>query len=90
MPLAARLEDLGYGYTERICKAARACPLQGIKKDEIETALGYFEANAPRMRYRWFRQCGALNSLLDRRVCVCLALSYARAPHCLTRAESLP
>ena len=47
MPLAARLEDLDYGYTEGICKAARAYPLQGIKKDEIETALGYFEANAP-------------------------------------------
>jgi hypothetical protein len=58
MPLAARLEDLDYGYTEGICKAARAYPLQGIKKDEIETALGYFEANAPRMRYHWFRQCG--------------------------------
>src|ERR1700734_3750292 len=58
MPLAARLEDLDYGYTEGICKAARAYPLQGIKKDEIGTALGYFEANAPRMRYHWFRQCG--------------------------------
>ena len=31
MPLAARLEDLDYGYTEGICKAARAYPLQGIK-----------------------------------------------------------
>jgi hypothetical protein len=29
-----------------------------VKKDEIDTALGYFENNAPRMRYHWFRQCG--------------------------------
>jgi hypothetical protein len=56
--LAARLEDLDYGYIEGICKASRAYPLDGMKKDEIETALGYFENNAPRMRYHWFRQCG--------------------------------
>ncbi len=58
MPLAARLDDLDHGYTEGTCKAARACPLQGIKKDETETALGCFEANAPRMRHHWFRQRG--------------------------------
>jgi hypothetical protein len=38
-------------------KAARVFPLDGIKKDELDTALGYFENNAPRMRYHWFRQC---------------------------------
>ena len=26
-----------------------------MKKDELATALGYFENNAPRMRYHWFR-----------------------------------
>jgi hypothetical protein len=56
--LAARLEDLDFGYIEGICRAARAYPLEGVKKDEIEAALGYFENNAPRMRYHWFRQCG--------------------------------
>jgi hypothetical protein len=56
--LAARLEDLDYGDIDGICKAARAYPLQGIKKDELDTSLGYFENNAPRMRYHWFRQCG--------------------------------
>ena len=56
--LAARLEDLDYGDIDGLCKAARAYPLTGIKKDELDTALGYFENNAPRMRYRWFRQCG--------------------------------
>jgi hypothetical protein len=56
--LADRLEDLDHGYIEGICRAARAFPLVGVKKDELETALGYFENNAPRMRYHWFRQCG--------------------------------
>jgi hypothetical protein len=56
--LAARLEDLDYGYIDGITAATRKYPLEGIKKDEIETALGYFETNAPRMRYHWFRQCG--------------------------------
>jgi hypothetical protein len=56
--LAARLEDLDYGDIDGICKAARACHLTGIKKDELDTALGYFENNAPRMRYHWFRSRG--------------------------------
>ena len=56
--LAARLEDLDYGYIDGIVAATRQYPLEGIKKDEIDTALGYFENNAPRMRYHWFRQCG--------------------------------
>jgi hypothetical protein len=56
--LAARLDDLDYGDIDGICRAARAFPLQGIKKEELDTALGYFENNAPRMRYHWFRQCG--------------------------------
>jgi hypothetical protein len=56
--LAARLEDLDYGDVDGICKAARVFPLAGVKKDELDTALGYFENNAPRMRYHWFRQCG--------------------------------
>ena len=56
--LAARREDLGYGHIDGICKAAREYPLAGVKKDQLDTALGYFENNAPRMRYHWFRQCG--------------------------------
>jgi hypothetical protein len=56
--LAARLEDLDYGYIDGIVQATRQYPLEGVKKDEIDTALGYFEHNAPRMRYHWFRQCG--------------------------------
>ena len=51
--LAARLEDLDYGYIDGITAATRQYPLEGVKKDEINTALGYFENNAPRMRYHW-------------------------------------
>jgi hypothetical protein len=56
--LAARLDDLDYGDIDGICRAARTYPLLGTKKAELDTALGYFENNAPRMRYHWFRQCG--------------------------------
>jgi hypothetical protein len=56
--LAARLEDLDYGDIDGICAAARVYPLTGVKKDELDTALGYFENNAPRMRYKWFRSRG--------------------------------
>jgi hypothetical protein len=56
--LSARMEDLDYGDINGICTAARAYPLAGVKKDELDTALGYFQTNAPRMRYHWFRQCG--------------------------------
>ena len=56
--LAARLEDLDYGDIGGICAAARAYPLAGVKKDELDKALGYFGHNAPRMRYQWFRSRG--------------------------------
>jgi hypothetical protein len=36
----------------------RAYPLTGVKKDDLDKALGYFENNAPRMRYKWFRSRG--------------------------------
>jgi hypothetical protein len=56
--LEARLEDLDYGDIDGIEAAAREYPLEGIRKDEVSRELGYFLNNAPRMRYRWFRQCG--------------------------------
>ena len=56
--LAARLDDLDYGDIDGICAAARVYPLVGVKKTELDTALGYFENNAPRMRYKWFRSRG--------------------------------
>jgi len=56
--LDARLKDLDYGDIDGICAAARAYPLVGVKKDDLDTALGYFQNNAPRMRYKWFRSRG--------------------------------
>jgi hypothetical protein len=56
--LAARLEDLDYGYIDGIEAAVRQYPLEGVKKDEVERELGYFLSNAPRMRYHWFRSRG--------------------------------
>ena len=37
--LAARLEDLDYGDIDGICAAARAYPLEGARKDELDKAL---------------------------------------------------
>jgi hypothetical protein len=56
--LAARLEDLDYGYIDGIEAAVREYPLEGVKKDEVDKELGYFLSNAPRMRYHWFRSRG--------------------------------
>jgi hypothetical protein len=56
--LAARLEDLDYGYIDGIEAAVRKYPLEGVKKAEVEKELGYFLNNAPRMRYKWFRSRG--------------------------------
>src|SRR5690349_7273761 len=56
--LAARLEDLDYGDIDGICNAARAYPFTGGNKDELDTALGYYENHARRMRHHWFRTRG--------------------------------
>jgi len=56
--LAARLEDLDYGYIDGIAAAVRTYPLEGVKKEEVQRELGYFLNNAPRMRYHWFRSRG--------------------------------
>jgi len=56
--LAARLEDLDFGYIDGIESAVRQYPLAGVKKDEVDKELGYFLNNAPRMRYHWFRSRG--------------------------------
>ena len=45
--LAARLAELDDGNIEAICAAARAFPLAGKKASDLQTALGYFEHNAP-------------------------------------------
>ena len=49
---------MDYGDIDGITAAARAYPLEGIRKNELATARGYFENNAGRMRYHWFRSRG--------------------------------
>jgi hypothetical protein len=53
--LDARLADLDAGDIPAIAAAARVFPLTGRKAADLNTALGYFEHNAHRMRYRHFR-----------------------------------
>jgi hypothetical protein len=56
--LEERLTDLDNGDIEAITTAARAFPLSGRKASDLETALGYFQHNAPRMHYARFRSLG--------------------------------
>jgi hypothetical protein len=56
--LEQRLTDLDDGDIPAICAAARAFPLAGNKARDLDTALGYFEHNAHRMRYAHFRELG--------------------------------
>jgi hypothetical protein len=56
--LADRLTDLDAGNIEAIITAARQYPLEGTKASELDTKLGYFEHNAPRMRYARYRKLG--------------------------------
>ena len=56
--VAERSGELDDGDIPALLSAARQFPLAGIKAEELDTALGYFETNAPRMRYKHFRSCG--------------------------------
>jgi len=56
--LAERLGELDAGDTGAITAAARQFPLAGTKAEALDTALGYFENNAHRMRYQHFRSLG--------------------------------
>jgi hypothetical protein len=56
--LAERLDELDAGSIAAICAAARAFPLTSRKAGDLETALGYFEHNAHRMRYAHFKSLG--------------------------------
>jgi hypothetical protein len=52
--LAARLDGLGHDDID----ASMPTRLATSKKTALDKALGYFEANAPRMRYSCFGQVG--------------------------------
>ena len=56
--LAERGDELDAGNIEAIIEAARHYPLAGVKADDLDRKLGYFERNAHRMRYARFRKLG--------------------------------
>ena len=56
--LADRSAELDAGNIDAITAAAAACPLTGVKADELDKKLGYFRRNAHRMRYQHFRDLG--------------------------------
>jgi hypothetical protein len=56
--LADRLAELDAGDIPAIACAARELPLVGVKADERDKALGYFQTNAHRMRYAHYRDLG--------------------------------
>jgi len=56
--LAARSDELDAGNIQAIIEAARGYHLDGIKADDLDKKLGYFERNAQRMRYQHFRDLG--------------------------------
>jgi hypothetical protein len=56
--LADRNAELDAGNIDAIITAARQYPLAGVKAEELDKKLGYFERNAHRMRYARFRKLG--------------------------------
>ncbi|MGB6455380.1 MAG: hypothetical protein WBH47_12940, partial [Streptosporangiaceae bacterium] len=56
--LQDRSAELDAGDTDAILAAARKYPLEGVKAEELERKLGYFERNAHRMRYQHFKDLG--------------------------------
>lgn len=56
--LADRLTDLDNGDIEAISAAARLYQLDGPKAHDLDVAVRYFETNAHRMRYSYYRSLG--------------------------------
>jgi hypothetical protein len=56
--LEERSGEPGAGNIEAIITAARQYPLAGVKAEELDKKLGYFQRNAHRMRYQLFRELG--------------------------------
>ena len=56
--LEDRSASLDAGDIEAIIAAARQYPLAGVKADELDKKLGYFERNIHRMRYAHFKKLG--------------------------------
>jgi hypothetical protein len=56
--LQDRSDELDAGNIQAIIAAARVYPLDGVKAEDLDKKLGYFERNAHRMRYAHFRKLG--------------------------------
>ena len=56
--LAARLAELDRGDIDKLLFAGRHLRCPDSQMEEVEKALGYFEANRQRMRYSYFRGLG--------------------------------
>jgi hypothetical protein len=56
--LADRSDELDAGDIEAIIAAARQYPPEGVKAEELDKKLGYFQRNAHRMRYARFKKLG--------------------------------
>lgn len=56
--LQQRLTDLDNGDIEAISAAARLYDILGPKADAVDKAVTYFETNAHRMRYAYYRKLG--------------------------------
>jgi hypothetical protein len=56
--LAARLEDLDYGDIDAYLRRRPHLPPPRNQEDRAGYGLGYFQNDAPRMRYHWFRSRG--------------------------------
>ena len=56
--LEERNTELDAGNIEAIIAAARCYPLDGVKAEDLDKKLGYFERNMHRMRYARFKSLG--------------------------------
>ena len=56
--LESRSAELDAGEVEALIAASRQYPLTGVKADDLDKKLGYFERNIHRMRYADFRKLG--------------------------------
>jgi hypothetical protein len=56
--LHERLTDLDNGNIEAISRAARRHDIDGPKAELVDKAVAYFETNAGRMRYAYYRKLG--------------------------------
>jgi hypothetical protein len=86
-----RSAELDAGDIEAIIGAARAYPLDGIKADDLDKKLGYFQRNIHRMRYQHFRDPGMfIGSGAIEGAIGAIAVQRASNPACTGPPKALP